>query len=72
MGINVFLRCIFFPLFYLESYLALFFLGDGWLQNFGNSKFINFLSKIRMALQLEDNTYPMSALVDVKLSFVFS
>ena len=62
----------FFPLFYLESYLALFFSGDGWLQNFGNSKFINFLSKIRMALQLEDNTYPMSALVDVKLSFVFS
>lgn len=62
----------FFPSFYSESYLALFFSGDGWLQNFVNSKFTNFLSEIRMALQLEDNAYPMSAVVDVKLSFVFS
>lgn len=48
-----FLDICFFPLFYLETYLAaLFFSGDGWLQNTGNSKFTNFLrSKVGMALQ---------------------
>lgn len=60
-----FLDMCFFPLFYLETYLAaLFFSEDGWLQNTGNSKFTNFLrSKVGMVLKSKDNTYPMSAVV---------